>query len=66
MRVVVNGAEREVPPQATLLELLQGLGLTPATVVVERNGQVVARDDHPGTRLEQGDRLEIVRFVGGG
>jgi len=66
MRIVVNGTERELPTEASLLDLLQGLGLNPTALVVEHNGQVVAREDHGRLALGDGDRLEIVRFVGGG
>lgn len=66
MRVEVNGREKEIAPESTALELLGTLGLDPRGVVVERNRKIVRRDDLPGTRLEEGDRIEIVHFVGGG
>ena len=50
----------------TLGALLVSLGVQPATVVVERNGEVVPRDAFDRTVLAEGDRLEVVRFVGGG
>lgn len=66
MRIVVNGEERSVPDGTTVAALLGELGLEPGAVVVERNRAIVARDDVEAVRLEEGDRLEIVRFVGGG
>lgn len=66
MRIVVNGEERSVPDGTTVASLLGELGLEPGAVVVERNREIVARDDVEAVRLEEGDRLEIVRFVGGG
>lgn len=66
MRIVVNGEERSVPDGTTVAALLGELGLEPGAVVVERNRAIVARDDVEAIRLEEGDRLEIVRFVGGG
>lgn len=66
MRIVVNGEERSVPDGTTVAALLGELGLEPGAVVVEHNREIVARDDVEGVRLEEGDRLEIVRFVGGG
>ncbi len=66
MRVVVNGEPREVPPGSTVEELLRQVGVSPASVVVERNGEIVARDAFGATALADGDRIEIVRFVGGG
>jgi len=64
--VVVNGEPRPVDAGTTLGALLVSLGVQPATVVVERNGQIVARDAFGRTVLAEGDRLEVVRFVGGG
>lgn len=66
MRLVVNGEERNVPEGTTVAALLDRLELDPGAVVVERNREIVSRDDVDEVRLEEGDRLEIVRFVGGG
>jgi thiamine biosynthesis protein ThiS len=66
MRVSVNGASREVADGTTVGDLLAALNLAQAAVVVERNGEIVRREDHPGTRLREEDRLEIVRLVAGG
>ncbi len=64
MRVFVNGTARETEAK-TIAELLQALGLT-GPVAVERNREVVPRAEHATTVLSDGDRLEIVHFVGGG
>ncbi|MDW7711678.1 MAG: sulfur carrier protein ThiS [Deferrisomatales bacterium] len=66
MRIAVNGVEREAAPGLTVLELLRELRLDPEAVVVERNGEVAARRDLGRMTLQEGDRLELVRFVGGG
>ena len=66
MTIRVNGEERQVPGGSTLADLLAGLDIPETNVVVERNGEVVARATLSQTRLNPGDRLEIVRFVGGG
>ncbi|MHB8764808.1 MAG: sulfur carrier protein ThiS [Deferrisomatales bacterium] len=66
MRLTVNGEDRDAAPGSTLRELLTSLGVNPAAVVVERNGGVVPRDHHDRVVLAAGDRLEVVRFVGGG
>lgn len=66
MRLVVNGEEREVPEGASLSQLVELLGLTPERIAVELNREVVRRADWSETRLSEGDRLEIVHFVGGG
>jgi thiamine biosynthesis protein ThiS len=66
LHIVVNGEERRVPGPATLLELLEHLGLDPRSVVVERNREIVRRPKLGDTKLEEGDAIELVHFVGGG
>ncbi len=66
LHIVVNGEDRQVPGPATLLDLLQHLGLDPRTVVVERNREIVRRPRLGETALADGDAIELVHFVGGG
>lgn len=66
VEIEVNGAARSVPEGATVEALLRELGLDGRTVVVELNRQIVRRTELSDTRLEAGDRLELVHFVGGG
>jgi len=64
--VVLNGEERPAPPEATVLALLETLGVAPARVAVEVNGDVLRRADFARRILRDGDRIELVQFVGGG
>jgi thiamine biosynthesis protein ThiS len=64
--LTVNGEQRTVPPGTTVLGLLESLDLVPGTVVVERNRRILPRDDYGEVTLADGDRLELVHFVGGG
>lgn len=66
MRLVVNGESLEVDGAVTVSELLKRLDLGGGPVAVERNGDVVPRAEHPTTVLSEGDRVEVVHFVGGG
>ena len=66
MRLTINGEVREIPAGLTLTALLEHLGLTDGPVAIERNRDVVPRSQHGEVRLEAGDVLEIVQFVGGG
>ena len=66
MRVMVNGEEHQVEPSTTVKQLLASLGLGDTLVAVERNEEVVPRARHGITALEEGDRVEVVHFVGGG
>lgn len=65
MRIQVNGEPREVAA-ATVLALVEELGLDARKVAVERNLEIVPRSLHGTTALAEGDRVELVQFVGGG
>lgn len=66
MNITVNGRPRETVDNETITGLLAASNLQPAATVVERNGDIVDRADYTTTTLEEGDVLELVRFVGGG
>jgi sulfur carrier protein len=66
LALLLNGEPHEVAADATVLDLVTGLGRDPRTVAVERNGELVPRAAFPVTRLAAGDRLEVVHFVQGG
>ncbi len=66
MTVLLNGAEQDLPEGATVLALLETVGLAPGRVAVEVNGRVVRRGEFPRVGLRDQDRVEVVHFVGGG
>ena len=69
LTVILNGQVRSfetISEGAGLEELIDALGLKSDRVAVEHNGGIVARGDWPQTHLREGDRLEVVHFVGGG
>ena len=66
MRATLNGEVIELPEGLTVTALLAHLGLRAERVAVERNGAVVKRARHGDEKLESGDVLEVVSFVGGG
>ena len=66
LTIQVNGEERAVDPGTTVKDLLESLDLHPGLVVVERNREILDRDAYGDQTLEDGDRLELVHFVGGG
>ncbi len=65
MRIQVNGDPREVAA-ATVLALVEELGLDVRKVAVERNLEIVPKSLHASTAIAAGDRIEVVQFVGGG
>jgi thiamine biosynthesis protein ThiS len=66
LRIEVNGEPRELAGEIVLSELVKDLELAPERVAVELNKKVVRRIDWPMTAIADGDRIEIVHFVGGG
>jgi sulfur carrier protein len=69
MYFVVNGQSREFPqltPGAQIRDLIAELGLKGDRLAIEQNGNIVPRSEWGSTALAEGDRLEIVHFVGGG
>jgi sulfur carrier protein len=66
IRIVVNGQDREIVQGTTVATLIADLGFGDRRVAVERNQEVVPRARHGETQLVEGDRLELVTFVGGG
>ena len=66
LRIQVNGEAREIADPLTLSELVSELSLAPERVAIELNKQVVRRTQWQETMLADGDRIEIVHFVGGG
>jgi thiamine biosynthesis protein ThiS len=65
MNLTING-ENQAHSVTTLADLVEGLGMKADRVAIELNREIVARDRWPQTQLHEGDRLEIVHFVGGG
>jgi sulfur carrier protein len=68
MKLHINGEEKsfDSPARFTLAALVDMLGMKADRVAVELNGEIVPRDRWAETRLTEGDRLEVVHFVGGG
>ena len=66
MQVQINGERCEVPEGLDVPGLLMHLGLNAARVAIERNLEVLPRGQWATTAVAEGDRYEIVQFVGGG
>jgi len=65
MNLTING-ETQLRSAETLSALVEQLGMKPDRVAIELNREIVPREQWPQTLLHEGDRLEIVHFVGGG
>lgn len=66
MLITVNGKTMEMDGPLTLAQLIGHLGVDSSRTVAELNGVVVMREKFPSEIISDGDRVELVRFVGGG
>ena len=66
MNVILNGEPFEMPDGSTVLDLVHKVADDPRGVAIERNLEIVPKSQHGETLLQDGDRLEMVQFVGGG
>jgi len=66
MKIILNGKENFLPEGITVAELISLKGLNPGTIVVEYNYEVVKAETWADIVLKDNDRIEILRFVGGG
>ena len=66
MQIRLNGEAKEIEEGTTLPALIERLALAPERIAVELNGEVVRRAEWPSVTLKEGDRIEVVHFVGGG
>ena len=66
MQIRINDEIREVTNRLRLNELVRELSLAPERIAIELNHRVIRRNEWPETILNDGDRVEIVHFVGGG
>jgi thiamine biosynthesis protein ThiS len=66
MQLTINGEARQYDALTSLSSLIETLGLDPRKVAIERNLEIVPRSTYAATSLADGDRIEIVHFIGGG
>ena len=66
MIITINGQKKDFSKEITVSELLNSLNIDSRKVAVERNLQLIRREQHPVAVLNDGDEIEIINFVGGG
>jgi thiamine biosynthesis protein ThiS len=66
MKLLLNGDERDIAGVVSIADLVSALGLDARKVAVERNLEIAPRSTYADTALADGDRIEIVTFIGGG
>ena len=66
MKIIINGTEKEITPEMTLDALLKSLSLEGKVMAAAVNMDIVKQDDWKSYRFNDGDKLELLDFVGGG
>ncbi len=66
IEITVNGEARQITNDASVTDLVTSLELTAARLAIELNLSILPRNSWATTKLQNGDKLEIVHFVGGG
>ncbi len=66
MQIILNGEAISVEAGTSLKALVETLSGDPRGIAIERNLEIVPKSEHSSVMLEDGDKLEIVQFVGGG
>ncbi len=66
MNLLINGKQKEFSQDTTVDEVISTLGIIPETIVVELNQSLLQPEAYGERRLKEGDKLELIRFVGGG
>ena len=66
LNVTINGETKQLSSTMTLNEMLVFLGLDPKKIAVERNLEIVPRSTYAAVQVKEGDKYEIVHFIGGG
>ena len=66
MLIHINGEQKEVAAGTSVADLVNTLDGDPRGIAIERNLEIVPKSQHGSVLLEEGDRLEVVQFVGGG
>ena len=66
IKISLNGESREIPAEIDLVRLLEVFSLPSQRIAIELNNKVIRRVDWPSEVLSDGDKVEVVHFVGGG
>ena len=66
MQIILNGEPFRIDAPLTISELLARLDIDPRIVAVEHNLTIIKRDRLASTTINEGDEIEVVKFVGGG
>lgn len=65
MKLIINGQERDLEAK-TVADVVSHFGLNERIIVIEHNLNIIPREQYAETAVAEGDKIEIVHFVGGG
>ena len=66
MNILLNGKVETVSESTVLMDIIKSKKLTPETLIVEINGKILKKDEYNSKIVQKNDKIEILRFVGGG
>jgi sulfur carrier protein len=66
LKVIINGENRNIDEDITVLNLLKELGIEEKTMAAAINMEVVKKENWENTKISEGDKIEFLHFVGGG
>jgi sulfur carrier protein len=66
MTIILNGESKSIEPATGLLDLMKTYSLNPDATAVQLNDDILERESFASTTLNEGDRIELIRIVGGG
>ncbi|MES2677097.1 MAG: sulfur carrier protein ThiS [Pseudomonadota bacterium] len=66
IKITLNGDDKFIEPKSSLKNLLEELELDVKKIAIEKNYEIILPEDFAGNILSEGDRIEIVHFIGGG
>lgn len=66
MKIILNGEETEIDNGFSVKNLLEKFALEPKKIAVEKNLEIVPRSQFDSSLINEGDRIEIIHFIGGG
>lgn len=66
MQVIVNGKETTLPDECTASNMLDFLGYKQKMIVIERNYEIIPKEEFDNAIIKENDSIEIISFVGGG
>ena len=66
VKITLNGEDKFLPEKTSLKNLLEQLELDVKKIAIEKNYEIIMPEDFGDSMLSEGDRVEIVHFIGGG